>query len=269
MDDLNREFERHSPIHCCSPTVKTLMAGLFVILLTVTAVYMIFAALNAFKQSRYIGQDVERINSITISGEGKIQAKPDIAMVTLGVVSQATNVASAQKDNTEKMNKITKAMKDLGIDEKDLKTINYSIYPRYNYESGRQNIIGYDVSQSLEVKIRDLDKISSVLSKAAGLGANQVGSLAFTFDDPEKLKVEARSEAIKNAKEKAQVLTDELGVNLGRVIDFSESSNAAQPPKYYAEKALGMGGDGASPDIQTGENEITANVTITYEIRKK
>ncbi|OGZ33448.1 MAG: hypothetical protein A2174_01320 [Candidatus Portnoybacteria bacterium RBG_13_41_18] len=267
MDEQTHESNNAYKVCCQKSGLIKLVAGLFAVLIIITAVFMLFAALNKLKESRYIGQDVEKKNSITISGLGKIEAKPDIGVVSLGVVSQGATVSPAQIDNTEKMNKIVQAMKDLGIDEKDLKTANYSIYPRYNYESGKQNIIGYEVSQSLEVKIRDLNKASSILGKAAELGANQVGSLSFTFDDPEGLKVEAREKAIKNAREKATTLANQLEVDLVRIINFSESSNGYEPPVYYSTKELGIGGGGATPDVQVGQNEITANVSITYEIQ--
>lgn len=266
MDEQNREFNiNFMPL---GKKFRPLLGGLIAALFIAVVIFMVFAIQNEIKKGRYIGQDVEHKNSITISGEGKILAKPDIGVINLGVISEASTVAAAQKDNTEKMNKITKAIKDLGIEEKDLKTTNYTIYPKYQYISGKSNIISYEVNQSLEVKLRegDLEKIGSVLSQAAELGANQVGSLNFTFDDPEKLKAEARTKAIKNAKEKAEVLSKDLGVKLVRIIDFSESADVPQPP-YYAERALGIGGGGGTPEIETGQNEITATVTITYEIQ--
>lgn len=264
MDNENRELNiNFMPL---GKKFRPILAGLIGILLMVVIIFMVFAIQNEMKKGRYIGQEVEHKNSITISGEGKIYAKPDIGLISLSVLSEATTVAAAQKDNTEKMNKILKAMKDLGIEEKDLKTTNYQIYPKYQYISGKSIIIGYEVSQTLEVKIRNLDKVSVVLSKGTEQGANQIGGLTFTFDDPEGLKAEARSKAIKNAREKAEVLAKDLGVKLIRIINFTESSISPVPP-YYAERALGIGGGGETPQIETGQNEITANVTITYEIQ--
>lgn len=264
MDESNREFNiNFMPL---GKNFRPLLAGLMPLLLIAVILFMIFAAQNEYRQGRYIGQDVERKNSITISGEGKVQAKPDIAMVSLSVLSEATTVAAAQKDNTEKMNKIIKAMKDTGIDEKDLKTTNYSINPKYQYISGKSIIIGYEVNQTLEVKIRNLDKISSVLSSGAELGANQIGGLTFTFDDSEGLKAEARKKAIENARQKAKILADDLDVDLVRIISFSESTN--EPPiPFYAERAFGIGGGGETPSIEAGQNEIAASVAITYEIQ--
>ena len=224
--------------------------------------------INSYREGHYIGQANQYKNTISVSGEGKVLAKPDIGQVNLSVISDSKTVAVAQKDNTEKMNKITSAMKEAGIKEEDLKTASYSIYPQYQYTSGRSDIIGYEVSQTLTVKIRDLEKVGDLLGKAAAAGANQVGSLTFTFDDSEKLKSEARQEAIDSAKQKAKDLASSLGVSLGKVVSFSESaSDSSVPvPMYSAKEASGMGGGGAASDIQTGQNEINAYVNIAYEI---
>jgi len=224
--------------------------------------------INEIKEGRYIGQESQYKNTIFVSGQGKVLAKPDIGQVVLSVISQATTAAAAQKSNTEKMNKVTKAMKDLGIKEEDLKTASYIIAPRYQYISGRSNIIGYEVTQGLEVKIRELDKVGEILGQTASAGANQVGSLTFTFDDPEKLKSEARQEAIDNAKAKAKDLAKSLGVSLGKVTSFNESTSddSTPVPMYSSKEALGMGGGTAAPDIQTGQNEIQIDVSIAYEI---
>lgn len=264
MENENRELNiNFMPL---GKNFKPFLAGLVSLLLIVVVVFMIFAAINELKKSRYIGQEVEQKNSITIYGEGKVEAKPDIGQISLSVLSQAKTATAAQKDNTEKMNQIIKAMKDLSIEEKYLKTTNYNIYPQYQYIKGKSIIIGYEVNQTLEVKIKELNKVSDILAKAAELGANQIGSLSFTFENPEGLKAEARQLAIKNAKEKADALAKDLEVKLVRIITFSESSSEPLPPFYRAE-GLGMGGGGEAPQIETGQNEIVANVTITYEIQ--
>ncbi|MFH0852679.1 MAG: SIMPL domain-containing protein [bacterium] len=270
MDNINEQFHNHLSGH---PTghkhpLKMAVMGIFAILLIITAVYMIFATQNEAKRGKYIGQDIQVKNTITVSGEGKVLAKPDIGEVSLTVLSESATVAAAQKDNTQKMNNVIKAMKDLGVDEKDLKTVSYNISPNYQYTAGRSIIIGYQVSQTLDVKIRQLDKASDILAKAAANGVNQIGSLSFTIDDPESIKAEARKKAIDDAKQKAEVLKNDLGVSIVRIVSFSESGS--QPPiTYLKDSALGMGGGGAtpSPEVQTGQNEITVDVSITYEIQ--
>ena len=235
----------------------------------VAVMLIIFLAAATYTQiieGRYAGQSAQYKNTISVTGEGKVSAKPDIGQISLSVVSNAKTVAIAQKDNTDKMNKIIQAMKDLGIKEEDQKTTNYNVSPSYQYFNGRSEIIGYDITQTLEVKIRDLEKVSDILGKAAASGANQVGSLSFTFDNPEKLKTEARQKAIDNAKTKAQDLAGSLGVSLGKVVSFSESSSGQPVPIYYAGDVLGKGGGGGTPEVQTGQNEINIGVSISYEI---
>lgn len=255
---------------CSSNKITAAALGVLVILaifLAAMTVAKIFETRNAIREGRYIGQDREYKNTIVVTGEGRAFAKPDIGEVTVSVLSQASTVALAQKDNVEKMNAVVKAMKDLGIKEEDLKTTNYQVNPRYQYSAGRSTIIGYEVRQSLQVKIRELDKAPQVIEKATSSGANEVGSLNFTIDDQDKVKNEAREEAINKAKAKAQNLVVSLGVSLGKIVSFSENYGATPYPVYYeSAKTLGMGGGGAAPDIQTGQNEINAGVSITYEI---
>lgn len=241
-----------------------------IVVASVAAMLVIFLAAATYTkviEGRYAGQAAQYKNTISVSGEGKVSAKPDIGQVNLSVVSESKTVAVAQKDNTEKMNKIIKAMKDLGVEEEDLKTTNYNVSPNYQYHDGKSEIIGYQIAQTLEVKIRDLEKVGDILNQAAVAGANQVGSLSFTFDDPEKLNTEARQKAIDNAKTKAQDLAKALGVSLGKVVSFSESSYGQPTPMYYANEALGKGVDSApTPEVQTGENEINISVSLSYEI---
>ena len=231
-------------------------------------IFLAAATYGKIVETRYAGQAAQYKNTIAVSGEGKVIAKPDIGQVSLSVISDAATVAAAQKDNTNKMNKIVQGMKDLGVKEEDLKTTGYNVMPRYQYSpTGRSDIIGYEVIQTMDVKIRELTKVGDILSKAAAAGANQVGSLNFTFDDPEALRSEARQKAIDNAKQKARDLAGGLGVALGKVVSFSENSGGAPGPIMYASDALGKGGGGGgAPEIQTGQNEIQISVNITYEI---
>src|SRR3989338_6919563 len=137
----------------------------------VAAMLIIFLAAATYGkiiETRYAGQAAQFKNTISVSGEGKVVAKPDIGQVSLSVISDATTVAAAQKDNTDKMNRVIQAMKDLGIKEEDMKTSSYNISPRYQYSpNGRSDIIGYEVAQNMDVKIRDLTKVSDILGKAA------------------------------------------------------------------------------------------------------
>ena len=261
-------------MHCCFDSNKKIILiillvvlSVFLIILSVSGVIDIF---NKIKQGRYIGQEAEFKNSIVISETGEVYAKPDLAVVNFSVIEEAKTAAEATSKNTETMNNIIQAMEDQGIEDKDLKTISFNLYPRYEYTDDTFNkriLVGYEVSQNLEVKIRDMEKIGTIIEEATSAGANDVGGLQFTIDNEDGLKKEARAQAIGKAKNKAQELSSQLGVKLGRVISFNESFFV---PYYdnraYLEKAEGMGGGGSVPDIQTGENTISVTITVVYEI---
>ncbi|OGL85999.1 hypothetical protein A3I40_00505 [Candidatus Uhrbacteria bacterium RIFCSPLOWO2_02_FULL_48_12] len=215
---------------------------------------------------QFIGLAPDTPNTITIVGEGKMTGAPDVAMVDLGVLSTSNKVSGAQADNTKKMNELADRLLKIGIKKDDMKTTQYYINPRYDYIDGRSVLAGYDVQQTLKVKIRDLDKVGAALSIAGEVGANQVGGLNITIDDPEPLRAAARIKAVTSARSKAAALAQSIGVKLGRVVSFSENSSDEQPP-YMMKESFGVGGGGApAPNIQSGSLEITSNVTLSYEI---
>lgn len=264
----NQDFKSFKSEH--RPLFRILIVILGVLLVVLT-VYTAVGTLNRIKEGRYIGQEIEAKNTITVSATGEVYAKPDLALTTFSVISEAKTVGEAMQENTAKMNSIIAFMKDQGIEEKDLKTISFNIYPRYEWQevcippcpSGKRILVGYEVQQSLQVKIRDMAKIGDVISGATAAGANQVGDLQFTIDNQDELKKQAREQAINEAKTKAKELASQLGVRLVRITNFSESGVA---PRYYGlEEAVGMGA-GEVPQIETGENKIEVTVTITYEI---
>jgi len=217
-------------------------------------------------------------NTITVSDTGEVYAKPDLALTTFSVVNEAKTVAEAMSENAKKMNAVIDSVKSQGVEDKDVKTTSFNIYPRYEwYEpecltypcpTGRRVLVGYEVQQSLQVKIRDMTKIGEILQGATDAGANQVGDLQFTIDKQDELKKQAREEAIKKAKTKAQELASQLGIKLIRIVNFNEGVSV---PYYYdyalKEMAAMGGGEEPVPQIETGENKITVTVTITYEIK--
>ncbi len=247
-------------------------------ILSLTAFLIVIAVFFAVDiPNKLKGENQQARNTITVTESGEIYAKPDLAVAIFSVITEGKSVAEALNQNTNKMNAVIEFVKKQGVEEKDLKTTNFSIYPRYEYQQktqtqiypylpGQRVLVGYEVSQSLEVKIRDLTKIGQIIEGAAAAGANQAGDLRFTIDKEDELKAKAREEAIKKAKDKAKELASQLGVRLVRVVNFSESG--AMPIFYAAEmKAMSTAGaGGATPHIETGENKITATVAITYEI---
>ncbi|MCX6761127.1 MAG: SIMPL domain-containing protein [Candidatus Nealsonbacteria bacterium] len=249
--------------------------GLAAVFLFVLILYSAAGAFNKIKEWKYIGQGIEAKNTITISDSGEIYAKPDLAITSFSVITEAKTVAEAISENTKKMNAVTDAVKKQGVEEKDLKTINFSISPHYDYYDtskaypyeGQRVLSGYDVTQSLQVKIRSLEKVGSIIQAAIDNGSNEAGDLQFTIDNQDELKKQAREEAIKKTKAKAEELASQLGVKLVRIVSFSDSNSVPYYHEMEKSSSIGMGGGGdTAPQIQTGENKIQVTVSITYEI---
>ncbi|MBX4191978.1 SIMPL domain-containing protein [Candidatus Parcubacteria bacterium] len=253
----------------------------FVVVILV-AVFLAVEVVAGVQGLRYIGTGTTPTNTISVSGYGEALAVPDIATFTFSVVSEKSTVAAAQTDATTKANAITKYLKDAGIADKDIQTSNYSVYPQYDYQTavcqangvcpgGRSVLRGYEVRQTTTVKVRDTAKAGDLLTGVGTQGATEVSGLNFTFDDPQMVQDQAREKAITDAKDKANTLAKQLGVRLVRVVSFNENGNNPGPIPYYSKAmdatAQGMGGAAVAPEISTGENKITSNVSIIYEIR--
>lgn len=249
------------------------------------AAFLAVKTIAELKEFRYIGGGVPVTNTVTVMGEGEVFAIPDVATFTIGVLEQADTATEAQEAVAEKMNAVTDYLKGQNVDERDIKTINYNVYPRYDYvqESctavrctpGRQELAGFEANYNLEVKVRDTKQAGVLLSGVSEAGANTVSGLTFTVDDEESLQREAREKAITDAREKAEQLADDLNVRLVRVVSFAESNGYPGYPMFYAKEMsanVGMGGIAmdatqSAPELPVGENKILMNVSITYEIR--
>ena len=230
---------------------------------------LVILAMFLLVEINHVSNTATTTNTVSFSGEGKVTAKPDIAVISASIVTQATNSESAQDSNSTKSNTVDSFLKKQGIAEKDIKTSGYNISPQYKYPTygGQPIITGYQVTQSYEIKVRDLTKISTVLSGLVSADANQVDNLGLQIENPDTLKSQARQLAIDNAKKKANELEEQVGISLGKIVNFTEGSDGYPIPMYYDTKVRGMGGGGPEPTISTGENDVTVNVTITYQIK--
>ena len=243
-------------------------AVLAALVLISVVVYLGVATNNEIKQGRYIGPSQSQRDTITIDGEGKVTAVPDIGQITVSIVTNDKDVTKAQNTNISQFNALVAALTASGIDKKDLTTSNYNLGPVYDWSTGKQVFQYYQVTQSLLVKIRDLSKSGNVIQIASQNGVNQVSDLSFTIDDPEKLREQARQLAIQNAQQKAQALADEAGVHLGKIVSFSESPNQPVPgpiPYMAMDKAM-SGGVAQAPTIEAGSQDVIVDATIQYEI---
>ncbi len=218
--------------------------------------------------------------TVTVQGSGQATLPPDVARVSFTVENIAKTVSEAQAATTKQADAALDFVKEQGVAEKDVKTLSYNISPQYSYPNpcplgamcpaygGAPKIIGYQVSETIQVTIRDLATVGALLG---GLGEREVQNVsgpAFALDDSTAGYDAARADAIKKAKTQAALLSKQLGIRLGKIVSFSESSGGYPYPMY----AYGMGGDtfeskASSPNTPAGENTYTASVSITYEIR--
>ncbi|PIR87332.1 MAG: hypothetical protein COU11_01115 [Candidatus Harrisonbacteria bacterium CG10_big_fil_rev_8_21_14_0_10_49_15] len=248
------------------------MKGIFWMLLNVVMVFVLFLGIIGMTAIARYSNAVVPSRTVTVTGEGEVEVSPDLATLNFSVVTQGKDPDAITKQNTEKMNTVIAFVKEQGIEAKDIKTSNFNLYPRYTYlEREEPSITGYELNQGVTVKIRDLDKVSTIVGGLTSRGINQISSVSYSIDDPEAQRVEARQEAFAEAYEKARVMARQNGVRIARVINFSEGFSGGYPPIMYAkEEAYGRGGDmamsSAMPNFEAGSEEVKVFVTVTYEI---
>lgn len=208
-----------------------------------------------------------KVDTFQVTGEGKATATPNTATISFGVTKQSGTVDDAQNQTNTNINNILNKLKELNIDTKNIKTTDYSIQPNYNFAAGNQ-ITGYTVTQTVEVKIQPLDKLNKTLDTITGNGANIIGQVSFGFDDAtlQKLQDQARSEAVKQAKTKAQSLANAAGIHLGNIINLTENQPAPGPILLNTAKLTGAGETTQPSQITPGENTISTTITLSYQI---
>jgi uncharacterized protein YggE len=246
------------------------------ILIIIVSLFTIAKLVNEVKGSPYVGRGNQPVNTISVSGEGEVLAVSDIASLYINLTKDGKTAKEAQDLLNESITKTLTYLKDQKIEDKDIKSEYGGLSPKYSYEqvacytypcpSNDPKIIGYTATQSITIKVRVVDSASEIRTGLAGIGITDISGPTFSIDDEEEFKDQARSKAIEDAKSKAKVLAKELGVHLGKVVSFSENGDNNYP-LVYADKAM-MGTEATSaPVLPKGENKITSNVSITYEIR--
>ena len=258
--------------------------ALFLLILSILAIAITIFVMNGNKQSQE--------NTISVTGTAKVSSTPDIATFSFTVKETAKDAQTAQKVINEKVSKILKGLKNMGVDEKDIKTESYAIYPKYEwvkiesrkkiapdgtiyYPGDNHNTkrvqVGFDVSQNVRVKLRDLKKVSDALTLFAENAVENLNGPQFDIDNPDALKEEARRKAIQKAKEQAKRLASDLGVRLGKIVSFSDNTGGYQP--LYRMNSMKMlsssmaDGGTFSPELPAGEQDIHSRVTIIYKIK--
>lgn len=234
-------------------------------LLPLTLTAALLAAPGAF------AEDMNETPRIVVTGEGEQAVKPDMALLTLAVTREADTARAALDDNNKAMDDVIAAMKEAGIEDRDLQTSGLSINPRYVYPSDKNDeqtprIVGYEVTNTLSVRVRELEKVGAVLDRSVTLGVNQGGNIVLTNDDPSEALRAARKDAVEDAMEKARAMADAAGVGTGRILEMREQS-ATPPPMPFEAKTMRMAAPASdSVPVAAGENTYHVQVSVTFAI---
>jgi uncharacterized protein YggE len=255
-------------------TIRRSAVGVLVVL----GLFLLVLTLGGLKA---LGHATPATNVITVTGTGKAAAVPDTAEVTFTVQESAPAVADAQTKATNRTNDALAAMKKDGIADKDVTTLSYNITPQYDttvspcppgvyctQSVNRNKIVGYEVTETIQVKVRDTGDVGQVLQDLGSLGVQNVSGPDFVLDDPHAVTNEARANAIADAKAQAELLAKQLGVHLGTVVSYSENGATPYPMYKTMSVSAGYAEDQAAPlpSLPNGEQETSVNVSVTYEI---
>ena len=256
-----------------SSTVRIAFTG-------VLAILALFLLAETISTATSFGRSgVPATDTITVQGDGRATLAPDVARISFTVQNTSPTVAAAQTATTKQANAALEFVKGQGVADKDVKTLSYNISPQYSYPNpcppgalcptyNTPKITGYEVSETIQVTIRDLASVGAVLGGLGTLEVQNVNGPAFALDDSTAGYDAARADAINKAKTQARLLANQLGVRLGKIVNFSESSRGYAYPVMYAKDSVTMAaGSAPTPEVPTGENTYNASVSITYEIR--
>ena len=214
--------------------------------------------------------EVKMNRIISLTGHGEVRAVPDLAILTMGILSTAETARKALDENTKAMTELMASLKAANIETKDIATSNFSVNPRYDY--GQNNgqpakLVGYDVTNNVTVTVHKLDAIGSLLDKAVSSGSNQINGISFSISKPDAAMDEARKLAVQDAKRKAELYTAATTTTLGNIISIAEGGPVFQPPMQVQMSARKMSADAANVPISQGEQVISIDVNISWEIK--
>jgi len=268
---------------------KKIVLQVLAVLAIVLSIFFIVKIYGEIKTIGMLGGSSEPA-TISFSGYGEVTAVPDIANISFIISKDAKTAKKAQEGVAEIEKNALDFLRGKDIADKDMKTTNASVYPKYEYQQaicpqisvesgadrvapsyycpgGKQVLIGYTASETITVKVRKVDDAGVVMQGLGDVGVSNLRGPNFAIDKEDELKAEARKLAIDEAKAKADILAKDLGVRLVKIVNFYESGN--DYPMMYAESAMMKSIDEAPApaELPKGENTISSNVTVTYEIR--
>jgi len=268
-------MDEHNPLLDLTSNV-----GVRVSLIGVFAILALFLAAQTISIAGNLGRPTSpATDTLTVQGDGQATMAPDVARVSFSVTNAASTVADAQAATTKQANAALEYVAGQGVADKDVKTLSYDISPQYSYPNpcpsgalcpaygGTPKIIGYQVSETIQVTMRDLSNIGVMLGGLGTLEVQNVNGPAFALDDSSAGYGAARADAIDKAKTQAKLLARQLGVRLGKIVNFSESAGGYPYQPIYSMSASSADSKAATPSVPIGENTYNVSVSITYEIR--
>jgi uncharacterized protein len=230
---------------------------------------LLTAALLFTTLSTALAEDTKLVRTLSLAGHGEVHATPDLAIINMGVVSSAVTAREALDANTKAMIDLMAVLKSENVELKDISTSNFSVNSRFDYSQNNgqpPKVTGYDVSNSVSVTVRKLDMVGAILDRAVSSGSNQISGIQFSISNPQVAQDEARKEAVKDAKRKADLYAAAASVTLGNILSLSEGP-AFQPPQPMMMEAKRMSADATNVPIAQGEQVIGADVNIAWEIK--
>lgn len=206
--------------------------------------------------------------SITVTASATVTAQPDMATIGAGVVTQAGDAAAALAANSQRMERVVASLKRAGVEARDIRTSQLTVQPQYRYGEGRApQITGYQASNTVSVRLRDLGRVGGVVDALVAQGANRIDGPDFGIDKPEPLLDRARADAVKAARARAEVLATAAGVKIRRVLAISEGEGGPQiMPMMRGAMAMDSAVASPAPPVAPGESELRALVTVVFEI---
>ena len=252
---------------------KKISVSVFILILVVS----LFTVARLVNEVKSVSENNYTSDVISVNGTGEVLAVSNIASLYISLNKEGSTAKEAQDLLNESITKTLTYLKDQKIAEKDIKSEYGGLNPKYSYDQtpcysyscprNDPKIVGYTATQSITVKVREVDNASVVRTGLADVGVTDISGPTFSIDDEEGYKDQARSNAIAEARVKAKVLAKELGVKLGKVVSFQEDGVNNYPMYESKMMASGASADASAPVLPKGENKIVSNVTITYEIR--
>lgn len=215
------------------------------------------------------GAEAERPRTISVSGQGEIQAEPDRAVLTLGVESRKPKMDEARAEVTKTVEAVMKLTRELKIDQKYVRATRINVQPEYNWDNNarERNLIGYYVSRQVEIDLRDLEKLGQLLEKAFDLGVNQVGDPHLDSSKRRELEREALAKAVVDAKLNAEAVAKAAGARVGSPRTISASSGFVPPPMPMMKVQMARAeADGAAQSYQSGQMGFNGTVQVEYDL---